>query len=273
MLFPWKRVGTARAGNPTGHSTQIHASKKERRPPRDDPRLPISKHGELEPRQRGNEGDGEESSLLFTFLTRNTSYDVDLSVKTVERLFLPPPFDTRCADYDTDSSESRDCFNSCFERLFQQQFNATPFGAREDLHSGSDQPKQTLIRGSLTERKRIKRTCRSRCPVACEQRSFYLGMSVPMIRLPGTGIAIHLHPVSEWTRIEYSPRVSLLDLLSLMAYSAAFWFAFCPASLLLHISCTGQTTKQTRQVRGSKRVASSQEASRKTSRRPGESLC
>ena len=81
--------------------------------------------------------------------------------------------------------------------------------------------------------RRTKESYRDACPLDCHQRQVHQRLQRQARNLLQPGLQLSLQPLDRVLVLSFSPRISLIDLISLLFYSASFWISFCPASLLL----------------------------------------
>ena len=162
-------------------------------------------------------------------LTVNSSFEISYQPRSVKRSLLPPPFDTRCRAPVTEERQqpATRCFPSCYLRHTGRWPSIAPLL----VASNSNDPKPPGGFQLLSSPEAEGHICYGLCYPTCEERLITFREEQTLAREDG-GKVIHVSPIRSKIEIESEPRIRLTDCILLSLYSAAFWFAFSPASLL-----------------------------------------
>ena len=112
-------------------------------------------------------------------------------------------------------------------------FNVTTADDTRVLNDETVNNKLAPTIASEHQLQKLQTKCRSRCPVECDARNYYLRFLTTEAWPLKPRMEIRIQAATQEIRVTHFPAVTLMQMLALVLYSASFWFCFCPATLLL----------------------------------------
>lgn len=149
-----------------------------------------------------------------------------LSFQKTSSHYLPPPFFTKCTDgYSRGGIQSKaHCIESCMKDKLHHDFSHSYFGmtfinkTREKFGKFTGEKYKRLME--------ISSECQEKCSQACHVNNY-----LPVLASSYGGVPrsyrIHISFDYPTIRVEFSPKLSLLEYLIYIASCSGLWFGFC----------------------------------------------